>query len=95
MVLRSKSSIFLPVVEEEQRAVMVIYIVYQWVTQGTKGSIDNMQRPGRGSMMRPTINEESDCLRKKVLVCCFASAIAYYPGGRARKMGPLAVLPHH
>jgi hypothetical protein len=22
------------------------------------------------------------------------SAIAYYPGGRARKMGPLAVLPH-
>jgi hypothetical protein len=23
------------------------------------------------------------------------SAIAYYPGGRARKMGPLAVLPHH
>ena len=24
-----------------------------------------------------------------------ASAIAYYPGGRAREMGPLAVLPHH
>ena len=23
------------------------------------------------------------------------SAIAYYPGGRARKMGPLAGLPHH
>ena len=23
------------------------------------------------------------------------SAIAYYPGGRARKMGPLPVLPHH
>jgi hypothetical protein len=23
------------------------------------------------------------------------SAIAYYPGGRARKMGRLAVLPHH
>jgi hypothetical protein len=23
------------------------------------------------------------------------SAIAYYPGGRTRKMGPLAVLPHH
>jgi hypothetical protein len=23
------------------------------------------------------------------------SAIAHYPGGRARKMGPLAVLPHH
>jgi hypothetical protein len=23
------------------------------------------------------------------------SAVAYYPGGRARKMGPLAVLPHH
>ena len=36
-----------------------------WVTQGTKESIDNARRPGRGSMMRPTINEESDCLRKK------------------------------
>ena len=43
-------------------------------------------------MMRPTINEESDCLRKKT-----ASAIVYYlgGGGGARKMGPLAVLPHH
>ena len=27
-------------------------------------------------MMRPTINDESDCLRKKI-----ASAIAYYIGG--------------
>jgi hypothetical protein len=43
------------------------YMVHQWVTRGTKGSIDNAQRPGRGSMMRPTINEESDCLRKKNL----------------------------
>jgi hypothetical protein len=42
-------------------------MVHQWVTQGTKGSIDNTRRPGRGSMMRPTINEESDCLRKKNL----------------------------
>jgi hypothetical protein len=31
-----------------------LYIVYQWVTQDTKGSIDNARRPGRGSMMRPT-----------------------------------------
>ena len=42
-------------------------MVHQCVTQGTKGSIDNARRPGRGSMMRPTINEESDCLRKKIL----------------------------
>jgi hypothetical protein len=42
-------------------------MVHQWVTQGTKRSIDNARRPGRGSMMRPTINEESDCLRKKNL----------------------------
>jgi hypothetical protein len=42
-------------------------MVHQWVTQGTKGPIDNTQRPGRGSMMRPTINEESDCLREKNL----------------------------
>jgi hypothetical protein len=42
-------------------------MVHQWVTQGMKRSIDNAQRPGRGSMMRPTINEESDCLRKKNL----------------------------
>jgi hypothetical protein len=41
-------------------------MVHQWVTQGMKRSIDNAQRPGRGSMMRPTINEESDCLRKKI-----------------------------
>ena len=41
------------------------YIVYQWVTQDTKRSIDNARRPGHGSMMCPTINEESDCLRKK------------------------------
>ena len=40
-------------------------MVYQWVTQSTKGSIDNGWRPGRGSMMRPTTNEESDNLRKK------------------------------
>jgi hypothetical protein len=39
-------------------------MVHQWVT---KGSIDNARRPGRGSMMRPTINKESDCLRKKNL----------------------------
>jgi hypothetical protein len=39
-------------------------MVHQWVT---KGSIDNARRPGRGSMMRPTINEESDCLRKNNL----------------------------
>jgi hypothetical protein len=42
-------------------------MVYQWITytmQGTKGSIDNVQRPGRGSMMCPNINEESDCLPK-------------------------------
>jgi hypothetical protein len=42
-------------------------MVHQWVTPGTKGSIDNAQWPGRGSMMRPTINEESDCLRKNNL----------------------------
>ena len=36
------------------------YMVHQWVTQGTKGSMDNARRPGCGSMMRPTINEESD-----------------------------------
>jgi hypothetical protein len=42
-------------------------MVHQWVTRGTKGSIDNAQRPGRGSMMRPTINEEFDCRRKKNL----------------------------
>jgi hypothetical protein len=42
-------------------------MVQEWVTQGMKKSIDNAQRPGRGSMMRPTINEESDCLRKKNL----------------------------
>jgi hypothetical protein len=42
-------------------------MVQEWVTQGMKRSIDNVQRPGRGSMMRPTINEESDCLRKKKL----------------------------
>ena len=41
--------------------------MHQWVTQGTKGSINNAQRPGRGSMMLPTINEESDCLRGKNL----------------------------
>ena len=41
-------------------------MVHQWVTQGTKRSINNARRPGRGSMMRPTINEESDCLRKKI-----------------------------
>jgi hypothetical protein len=41
-------------------------MVYQWVTQGTKGSIDNGRRPGRGSMMRPTTNEESDSLRKNI-----------------------------
>jgi hypothetical protein len=39
-------------------------MVHQWVT---KRSINNARRPGRGSMMRPTINEESDCLRKKNL----------------------------
>jgi hypothetical protein len=39
-------------------------MVHQWVT---KGSIDNARRPGRGSMMRPTINEESDSLREKNL----------------------------
>jgi hypothetical protein len=39
-------------------------MVHQWVT---KGSIDNARRPGRGSMMRPTINEESDSLRGKNL----------------------------
>jgi hypothetical protein len=39
-------------------------MVHQWVT---KGSINNARRPGRGSVMRPTINEESDCLRKKNL----------------------------
>ena len=40
-------------------------MVYQWVTQATrtKGSINNARRPRRGTMMRPTINEESDCLR--------------------------------
>jgi hypothetical protein len=43
-------------------------MVHQWVTQGTKGSIDNARRPERGRMMRPTINEESDCLRKKNLL---------------------------
>jgi hypothetical protein len=43
------------------------YMVHQWVTQGTRRSIDNARRPGRGSMMRPNINEESDCLRKKNL----------------------------
>ena len=42
-------------------------MLHQWVTQGMKRSIDNAQRPGRGSMMRPTINEESDCPRKKNL----------------------------
>jgi hypothetical protein len=49
-------------------------MVHQWVTQGTKRSINNARRPGRGSMMSPTINEESDCLRKKYLrrqqACC-------------------------
>ena len=35
-------------------------------TQGTKGSIDSARRPGRGSIMCPTINEESDCPRKKI-----------------------------
>jgi hypothetical protein len=39
-------------------------MVHQWAT---KGFIDKAWRPGRGSMMRPTINEESDCLRKKIL----------------------------
>ena len=39
-------------------------MVYQWIKQGTKGSIDNARRPGRGSMMRPNINEESNCLPK-------------------------------
>jgi hypothetical protein len=39
-------------------------MVHQWVT---KRPIDNARRPGRGSMMRPTINEETDCLRKKNL----------------------------
>ena len=42
-------------------------MVYQWVMQGTKGSIDNARRPGRGSVMRPTISEESDCLWGKNL----------------------------
>ena len=54
-------------------------MVHQWVTQGTKGSIDNTRRPGRGSMMRPTINEESDCLRKKI--CGAASSIIWGGGG--------------
>jgi hypothetical protein len=39
-------------------------MVHQWAT---KGFIDKAWRPGRGSTMRPTINEESDCLRKKNL----------------------------
>ena len=39
-------------------------MMHQWVA---KGSIDNARRPGRESIMRPTINEESDCLRKKNL----------------------------
>ena len=62
-------------VEEEQRAwrhgVMVIYSVPVGYT-GYEGSIDNARRPGRRSMIRPTINEESDCLRKKK----FATATA-------------------
>ena len=44
------------------------HIVNQWVTQDTKGSKDNSRRPGRGSTMRQTINEESDCLREKICV---------------------------
>ena len=61
-------------VEEEQRGVMDIYAgVVVGYTQGTKESIDNARRPGRGSMTRPTINEESDCLRKKI--CGGATAI--------------------
>ena len=61
MASRSKSFIFLHVDEEEQHMeISDGYMVHQWVTQGTNESIDNARRPGRGSMMRPTINEESD-----------------------------------
>jgi hypothetical protein len=69
MASRSKSFIFLHVDEEEQHVeISDGYMVHQWVTQGTKESIDNARRPGRGSMMRPTINEESDCLRENICV---------------------------
>jgi hypothetical protein len=61
MESRSKSFIFPHLVEEEQRGVMDI-----WCTSGlrrdpsiTSGGLDASQS------MRPTINEESDCLRKK------------------------------
>jgi hypothetical protein len=56
-------------VEEEQRGVMVIYSVPVGY-EGYEGIklIDNARRPGRGSMMCPTINEESDCLRKKIVI---------------------------
>jgi hypothetical protein len=43
-----------------------VSMVYQWVMQGTNGSIDNARRPGRGSMIGSTINEESDCLRENI-----------------------------
>jgi hypothetical protein len=64
MASRSKSSIFLHVVEEEQCGMMDIRLV----TQGTKKCIENARRPGTGSMMRLIINEESDFLRKKKLL---------------------------
>jgi hypothetical protein len=71
MASRSKSFIFLHVVEEEQRGCMV----HQWVTQGTNGLIDNARRPERASMMRPTINEESTVYGKKI---CFADIASLF-----------------
>jgi hypothetical protein len=82
MASRSKSSIFLHVVEEEQRGVMVIYSVPVGYAgyEGIK-LIDNARRPGRGSMMCPTINEESNCLRKKLLFC-FGDRILSWAEGK-------------
>ena len=60
-------------------------MVHQWVTQGMKRSIDNAQSPARGSMMRPTINEESDCLRKICVVELTASYIRKLPIIRRRR----------
>ena len=79
MASRSKSFIFLHVVEEEQRGVMDI-----WCTSGlrrdpsiTRGGLDASQS------MRPTINEESDCLRTKKLAAAAPPRLRNMGGGGA------------
>ena len=55
--------------------------MHQWVTHDRNGSIDNVLRPGPGSMMHPTINEEK-------LLFCFNDRILFLGGGEGKENGP-------